>query len=105
MSPSPATSLPTRSLGDSGMEVSLVGLGCNNFGGRIGREATAAVLEAALAAGVTFFDTADIYGGGASEELMGEALAGRRGEYLLATKFGMEMRGTEGVPQVPRGSR
>jgi aryl-alcohol dehydrogenase-like predicted oxidoreductase len=64
------------------------------------------VLAAALEAGVTFFDTADIYGGaGASEELMGEALEGRREEFLIATKFGMEMKGVEGVPGAPRGSR
>src|SRR5690349_8105142 len=77
----PATQLPTRRLGDSELEVSVVGLGCNNFGRRLDLEGTAAVLEAALSAGITFFDTADIYGGpGTSEELMGEALAGRREE-------------------------
>jgi aryl-alcohol dehydrogenase-like predicted oxidoreductase len=105
---SPATSLPTRRLGDSLLEVSVVGLGCNNFGRRLDAEATAAVLEAALEAGITFFDTADIYGGGGgSESLMGEALAGRREEYVLTTKFGMEMRGAEaeGAPAAPRGSR
>src|SRR3954451_16841972 len=103
---SPSTPLPTRRLGNSGLEVSLVGLGCNNFGGRLDLEGTAAVLEAALDAGITFFDTADIYGGaGASEELMGEALEGRRDDYLIATKFGMEMDGAEGVPEAPRGSR
>ncbi|HET7507488.1 MAG TPA: aldo/keto reductase [Solirubrobacterales bacterium] len=102
----PATQLPTRRLGDSELEVSVVGLGCNNFGRRLDLEGTAAVLEAALDAGITFFDTADIYGGaGASEVLMGEALAGRREEYVIATKFGMEMSGAEGVPQAPRGSR
>ena len=105
---SPPTSLPTRRLGDSELEVSAVGLGCNNFGGRIGADQTAAVVEAALAAGITFFDTADIYGGGGgSETLMGEALAGRRDEYVLATKFGMAMRGVEAesAPAAPRGSR
>ncbi len=107
MSPSsPATPLPTRRLGDSPLEVSAVGLGCNNFGRRLDLEGTAAVLEAALDAGVTFFDTADIYGGaGASEALIGEALEGRRDECLIATKFGMEMKGAEGVPGAPRGSR
>jgi aryl-alcohol dehydrogenase-like predicted oxidoreductase len=103
---SPSTPLPSRRLGDSGLEASAVGLGCNNFGGRIGAEATAAVLEAALDAGITFLDTADIYGGaGASERLIGEALAGRRDEYLIATKFGWEMGGAEGVPDAARGSR
>jgi aryl-alcohol dehydrogenase-like predicted oxidoreductase len=102
----PATQLPTRRLGNSDLEVSVVGLGCNNFGRRLDLEGTAAVLEAALDSGITFFDTADIYGGGgASEALMGEALAGRREEYVIATKFGMEMQGIEGAPDVPRGSR
>jgi aryl-alcohol dehydrogenase-like predicted oxidoreductase len=103
---SPSTPLPTRRLGDSRLEVSLVGLGCNNFGRRIGADRTAAVLEAALDAGITFFDTADIYGGaGASEELMGATLEGRREEFLIATKFGWEMEGAEGVPDAARGSR
>lgn len=102
---SPTTSLPTRRLGDSELEVSVVGLGCNNFGRRLDLDGTGAVLEAALAAGITFFDTADIYGGaGASERLMGEVLAGRREEYLVATKFGMEL-GIEGAPDAARGSR
>ena len=104
--PSPATELPTRALGDSGIEVSVAGLGCNNFGGRLDLERTAAVLEAALGAGVTLFDTADIYGGGGgSERLMGEVLEGRRDEYVLATKFGMELSGAEDAPEAPRGSR
>jgi aryl-alcohol dehydrogenase-like predicted oxidoreductase len=105
---SPATTLPTRPLGDSGIEVSEVGLGCNAFGSRIGLEPTGAVLEEALAAGITLFDTADIYGGGGgSEALMGELLEDRRGEYVLATKFGMEVHGAEGesAPAAPRGSR
>src|SRR6201747_446649 len=106
MTDSPTTPLATRRLGDSELEVSAVGLGCNNFGGRLGAAATAAVLEAALDAGITFFDTADIYGGaGASERLMGAALEGRRAEVLIATKFGWEMSGAEGVPDVARGSR
>jgi aryl-alcohol dehydrogenase-like predicted oxidoreductase len=107
-SQSPATGLPTRRLGDSALEVAEVGLGCNNFGGRIGREETGAVLEQALASGVTLFDTADIYGGGGgSESLMGELLAGRREEFVLATKFGMEMKGAAGesAPAAARGSR
>jgi aryl-alcohol dehydrogenase-like predicted oxidoreductase len=103
---SPATGLPARRLGDSAIEASVVGLGCNNFGGRLDLDRTAAVLDAALAAGVTLFDTADIYGGaGGSERLMGEALEGRRDEFVIATKFGMEMRGAEGAPDAPRGSR
>ncbi len=71
---------------------SVVGLGCNNFGRRLDLEGTRAVVDAALDAGVTFFDTADIYGGaGRSEELLGKALDGRRDQVVLATKFGMDM--------------
>ena len=102
----PTTPLPTRRLGDSELAVSVVGLGCNNFGRRLDLDGTRAVLEAALDAGITLFDTADVYGGGgASEELMGEALAGRRDEFVIATKFGWEMEGVEGVPAAARGSR
>ncbi len=102
----PSTSLPTRPLGRSDLEVSVVGLGCNNFGWRLDLDATAAVLDAALGAGITLLDTADIYGGaGASEDLMGQALEGRRDEFVIATKFGMDMSGAEGLPEVPRGSR
>jgi aryl-alcohol dehydrogenase-like predicted oxidoreductase len=81
-----------RPLGDSGLQVSVVGLGCNNFGGRLDAAGTRAVVDAAVDAGVTFFDTADIYGGGGgSETLLGEALAGRRDKVVLATKFGHQM--------------
>jgi aryl-alcohol dehydrogenase-like predicted oxidoreductase len=76
-------------LGDSGLRVSRVGLGCNNFGGRIGLGETRAVVDAALDSGVTFFDTAETYGsGGGSERLLGEILEGRRDRVVLATKFG-----------------
>jgi aryl-alcohol dehydrogenase-like predicted oxidoreductase len=76
-------------LGASGLRVSRVGLGCNNFGGRIDLAATRAVVEAALDAGVTFFDTAEVYGnGGGSERFLGEILEGRRDRVVLATKFG-----------------
>jgi aryl-alcohol dehydrogenase-like predicted oxidoreductase len=102
---SPTTGLPTRRLGDSWIEVSAVGLGCNNFGRRLGLERTAAVLDAALEAGVTLFDTADVYGDGNSERLIGEVLEGRRAEFVLATKFGWELSGAEGAPDAPRGSR
>ena len=92
----------TRPLGDTGLEVSVVGLGCNNFGGRIGEEASRAVIDAALDADVTFFDTANVYGGrGASEEIIGRALAGRRDRVVLATKFGHDM----GDDEDARGSR
>jgi aryl-alcohol dehydrogenase-like predicted oxidoreductase len=76
-------------LGKSGLRVSRVGLGCNNFGRRLDLEGTRAVVEAALAEGITFLDTADIYGGGDSERFLGEVLEGRRDEVVLATKFGM----------------
>src|SRR5262252_7871559 len=78
-----------RSLGDSGLVVSVAGLGCNNFGRRVDLAGTRAVVDAAIDAGITMLDTADIYGdGGASEELLGEVLAGRRDQVVLATKFG-----------------
>ena len=81
----------TRTLGEGGPEVSVVGLGTNNFGGRIDYEASLAVLDAALDAGVTLIDTADIYSQGTSEEFIGRALEGRRDRVLIATKFGSEM--------------
>jgi len=80
-----------RRLGTSGLKVSEVGLGCNNFGMRIDQAATKAVVDAALEAGINFFDTADIYGGTRSEEFLGKALGKRRGEVVLATKFGMRI--------------
>jgi aryl-alcohol dehydrogenase-like predicted oxidoreductase len=92
----------TRRLGTEGPEVSAVGLGCNNFGGRVDLEGTRAVVDAALDAGVTLFDTADIYGNkGASERFLGEALAGRRDQVVIATKFGGDM----GDGAQARGSR
>lgn len=81
-----------RQLGRSGLRVSVIGLGCNNFGGRIGLDATRAVVHKAIDLGVTLFDTADIYGErGGSETLLGEVLDVRRKDIVLATKFGMEM--------------
>jgi len=80
-----------RRLGASGLKVSEVGLGCNNFGMRIDDKATQAVVDAALDAGITLFDTADVYGGTKSEEFLGKALGKRRGEVVLATKFGMRV--------------
>jgi aryl-alcohol dehydrogenase-like predicted oxidoreductase len=91
-----------RQLGESGLTVSVIGLGGNNFGGRIGLEETRSVVDAALDCGVTLIDTADIYGNrGGSEELLGQVLAGRREHVVLATKFGMDM----GNGKVARGSR
>src|SRR6476469_7749772 len=90
----------TRTLGP--LQVSVVGLGCNNFGGRIDEAATFAVIDAALETGVTFFDTSDTYGNqGGSEELIGRALQGRRDQVVLATKWGKPM----GDGAERRGSR
>jgi aryl-alcohol dehydrogenase-like predicted oxidoreductase len=94
----------TSRLGGSDLEVSRVGLGCNNFGWRLDLAATRAVVDAALEAGITFLDTADIYGElGDSERFLGEALVGRRDRVVLATKFGNDMQGLNG--DSPRGSR
>src|SRR5207244_6893888 len=79
----------TRKLGEGGPEVSVVGLGCNNFGRRVDLDGTRAVVDATLEAGITLFDTADIYGDGDSESFLGEILSdGRRDRVVLATKFG-----------------
>ncbi|MGD0713400.1 MAG: aldo/keto reductase [Gaiellaceae bacterium] len=91
-----------RTLGDGGPEVSVVGLGTNNFGARCDLTQARAVIDAALDTGVTLFDTADIYSQGTSEEHIGEALRGRRDRIVLATKFGKSM---TGGPEIPRGSR
>lgn len=81
-----------RTLGRSGLLVSTVGLGCNNFGGRIGFEASRDVIHAALDSGITLFDTADVYGNrGGSEEVMGRVLGARRHDIVLASKFGIAM--------------
>ena len=84
--------MQTRNLGRSGLRVSLVGLGCNNFGGRIDLEATRKVVDAAIEHGITLFDTADIYGEkGGSETALGQVLGARRKDIVLASKFGMRM--------------
>jgi aryl-alcohol dehydrogenase-like predicted oxidoreductase len=81
-----------RNLGDSGLKISLAGLGCNNFGMRCDADQTRAVVHRALDEGVNFFDSADIYGNrGGSEELLGRALGGRRRDVIVASKFGMPM--------------
>jgi aryl-alcohol dehydrogenase-like predicted oxidoreductase len=82
----------TRNLGRSGLRVSLVGLGCNNFGGRIDDEAARKVVDAAIEHGITLFDTADVYGArGGSETALGQLLGPRRKDIVLASKFGMDM--------------
>ena len=90
-----------RRLGASDVLVSLVGLGCNNFGGRLDFERTRAVVEAALDAGITFFDTADVYGSGGSERFLGEILDDCRERVVIATKFGHDV----GLGEKPRGTR
>jgi aryl-alcohol dehydrogenase-like predicted oxidoreductase len=80
------------------LNVSLVGIGCNNFGWRIDAVGTASVVDAAIGAGINFFDTADVYGAGQSEEFLGKALKGKRGKAVIATKFGIKMgEGKEGA--------
>lgn len=98
-----------RQLGDSGLTVSVVGLGCNNLG-RAGRrtadlDGSRAVVDAAIDTGITLFDVADVYGGGSSEDLLGQCLQGRREDVVLATKFGMDMHGVNGSDHGARGSR
>ncbi len=78
-----------RHLGNSGLEVSLLGLGTNNFGSRCDEATTARVLDQALDLGVTFIDTANVYSGTKSEEFIGKALRGKRDKFVLGTKFGM----------------
>lgn len=105
------TQMPTTRLGDSGLVVSRVGLGCNNLGraSTVTREQAGAdaVVHAALDAGITFFDTADTYGAepGLSETRLGAALGRHRDEVVVATKFGMDARGANGVDFGARGSR
>jgi aryl-alcohol dehydrogenase-like predicted oxidoreductase len=89
--------METRRIGS--LEVSVIGLGCNNFGWRLDAAATAAVVDAALAAGINLLDTADTYGRTRSEEYLGRALQGRRDQVVLATKFGMK------VDEQRRGAR
>jgi len=96
-----------RRLGDSGLTVSTAGLGCNTFGHTLAPDLVTPLVDAALDAGVTFFDTADVYGGtpGQSEELLGAALGSRRDDVLVATKFGADVRGLNGPDWGARGSR
>src|ERR671931_37065 len=82
--------METRRIGM--LKVTVVGLGCNNFGSRLDETASAKVVHAALDAGINFFDTADIYGKTKSEEFLGRALGRRRDEVVIATKFGMPMK-------------
>jgi aryl-alcohol dehydrogenase-like predicted oxidoreductase len=95
-----------RPLGSSGLLVSVVGLGCNNFGSRVDLSGTRAVVDAAIEAGINLFDTADTYGNkGGSETLLGHVLRARRDEVVLATKFGNDMGGVYGPDYGARASR
>ncbi len=96
-----------RQLGASGLTVSAVGIGCNAFSQRVDQDGVSDILDAAQDVGVTFLDTADIYGGtpGGSEELLGQALLGRREEFVVATKFGIDMQAVNGTVQGGTGSR
>jgi aryl-alcohol dehydrogenase-like predicted oxidoreductase len=91
-----------RNMGDSGLKVSLAGLGCNNFGARIDAEAARKVVDAALDFGITLFDSADIYGAGKSEAFLGRALGKRRHDAVVVTKFGLPM---DKRADINRGSR
>jgi aryl-alcohol dehydrogenase-like predicted oxidoreductase len=96
-------SIDFRPLGTSGLVVSKVGLGCNNFGRRIGLDEARAVVDAALDEGVNLFDTADSYGD--SEKILGELLEGRRDQVVIATKFGSDLRGANGPDWGAQASR
>jgi aryl-alcohol dehydrogenase-like predicted oxidoreductase len=92
-----------RNVGISDLKVSVIGIGCNNFGWRLDPDQTARVVDAAIAAGINFFDTAENYGGWQSEAFLGRALRGRRDDVVIATKFGWDQGGDD--DQTPRGSR
>ena len=97
------TDMTYRHLGNSGLMVSTIGLGCNNFGMRIDAAATARVVDAAIEHGITLFDTSDSYGD--SELFLADALGSRRDQVVIATKFGSDLRGANGPDWGARGSR
>ena len=106
MSSDASNEMVYRPLGDSGLQVSAVGIGCNAFGRRVDLDGVKDILAAARETGVTLLDTADTYGGrGASESLLGEALAGQRDHFVVATKFGMSMEGEYGEDFGARAAR
>jgi aryl-alcohol dehydrogenase-like predicted oxidoreductase len=96
--------LTHRKLGSSDLSVPVVGVGCNAFGTRMDFDGVQAVVDAAVEHGAHFFDTADTYGLGASEEMLGKALGSRRDDVVIATKFGMDMKGHSGDDEGRRGS-
>ncbi|MBN9024246.1 MAG: aldo/keto reductase, partial [Rhizobiales bacterium] len=85
--------MQTRKLGTTDLDVSVIGLGTNNFGGRIDLEGSRRVIDAAIDHGINFFDTADIYADTHSESIIGEVLGARRDKIVLATKFGKPIQG------------
>ena len=93
-----------RKLGSSDLSVPVVGVGCNAFGSRMDLEGVRAVVDAAIDHGIAFFDTADVYALGMSEEMLGQALGSRRDDVVIATKFGMDMQGRNGDDGGRRGS-
>lgn len=99
------TDVQYRPLGDSGLMVSVVGVGCNTFGYRIGQDAVRGILDAAEDTGVNLLDTSDSYSIGQSEELIGVAMEGRRDRFVVATKFGSDMQGLNGPDYGARGAR
>jgi aryl-alcohol dehydrogenase-like predicted oxidoreductase len=94
-----------RQLGNSGLSVSVIGLGANNFGSRLDLDRSRPVIEAALEAGINFVDTSDSYDKGNSEKILGEVLKGRRDQMVIATKFGSDMGGSNGPDWGARASR
>jgi len=94
----------SRTLGNSGIPVPSVGIGCNAFGSRIDADRVREIVDAAIEHDAAFFDTADTYGLGASEELLGAAIVGRRDDVVIATKFGMDMQGRNGEDGGRRGT-
>ena len=95
-----------RNMGNSGLKVSLAGLGCNNFGRRVDQRGTRMVVDAAIDAGINLFDTADIYGASLSEKYLGRALGKRRRDVVVVSKFGLPMlEGLGARDDVNRGSR
>lgn len=101
------TAMTYRQLGNSGLIVSTVGLGCNTFGARVAPDEVSGLVQEAMSAGITFFDTADTYGSrpGEGEELLGEALGPARDDVVIATKFGMDTQGLNGADFGVRASR
>ena len=89
----------------SELKLPRIGIGCNAFGARVDADRVAEIVDAAIEHGAAFFDTADVYGFGSSEELLGAAIKGRRDSVIVATKFGMDVQGINGPDSVIEGGR